>query len=175
MRRSVLLLALLLVVAACGDSGPEAEPVPGVSTVCIDGWCLDHPVDWQVEERAGGLWFNHPADDEESLLAVTAVIDMGRFVENVGSTWTGNTEVAVRSYWEILNRVDGELETVTEVGDAVRSEGTVEDGLRQWHIMIPDSSTESDRDAFAVVVRAPNETWAQHAEVFLGNVRPDAG
>ena len=158
----LLLLLLLLMVAACssGEPGPEAPPVGETATACAAEFCVEYPSSWTAEEGDTFLAFSHPLDPEQ-LLASVGQVDMEALVAAAGGTWPASAEDATSAFWSLIGGGEATVESITPDGAGVSSEGTL-DGLRMWFLLVPTGAG----DAVGIEVRAPNRSWAAHAEVF---------
>ena len=160
--RWIVLAWVVLLITACGasDSGPEAPEVGETAVACADEFCVEYPVSWTVEEGETFLAFDHPLDPDR-LLASAGSVDMAALVEAVGGTWPAEPEDAVSAFWSLIGGGEASVDEITTEDGRVLSEGTLE-GLRMWYLLVPIGGGE----AVGVEVRAPNRTWAGHAEVF---------
>ncbi len=158
--------AALVLVAACGDTGPDAGPPGATETVCAVNFCIGYPGDWDVAEVGEDfVRFEHP-DDPDSLLASVGQVNMEGVVTQAGDPWPQLTDGVVRSFWTLLAETGAELSTLDPRGDgAVGSLGSFENG-RLWVLISPIDT----RTAVGVEVRAPNTTWSTHVDVFFDNL-----
>ncbi|MDX1691741.1 MAG: hypothetical protein R3290_12035 [Acidimicrobiia bacterium] len=167
-RTLVAAVVVALVAAACGgEAGPEAPPVGAVETSCSETACVDHPAGWDVEVGETYLAFRHP-DDPERVVASVGDVDMAALVETVGGEWPAPPRAAIEAFWDLIGGgEDASLDGIETRDDgAIRSEGELE-GLRMWHLLVPGFA----RTGIGVEVRAPNDSWEAHADVFLGSLR----
>ena len=144
----------------------QAPTIDGVAGACAEGFCLSHPLGWNVEEGDGFVSFSHDAAPGSANATISS-INLQAVVENAGSSWPAPTEEIVRSFWVLLEEaVAGSFERMERLpGGAFRSEGSHQDG-KLWHLLIP---VEGNRGV-AVEVRGPNATWEVHADVFFADV-----
>jgi len=166
--RPLALLALVVAVIAggCGDSGPEAPRLAAAVTRCTDSFCIAYPEGWEVvEATADFVSLRHP-DAPEQVLATAGRINMEGIVTAAGKTWPQTTDAVVRSFWEIIDGGGAELATIDPLQDgSVVSFGTFAGGRLWWRL-----TPVEGRNAIGVEVRAPNSTWADHADAILSSV-----
>jgi hypothetical protein len=156
-------LAVLLLLAAACSSG-VAAPAPGEpATVCTDEFCVSYPDDWDAEPAETFVTFFHPLDPL-TLVASASRVDMEGVMDAGGEPWPAPPDRVVRTFWRLLEEGGPAGLDAVETRDdgSVVSEGGFESG-RLWTRMIPVDGP----DAIGIEVRAPNKTWAAHAEVFL--------
>lgn len=155
--------AAVLLLAACGDTGPDAGPPGATETVCTGNFCIGYPGDWLVAEVGDDfVRFEHPTDPE-ILMASVGQVNMEGVVTNAGNSWPQLTDGVVRSFWALLGETGAELSTLEPRRDgSVASLGSFEDG-RLWLLVAPTDT----RNAIGVEVRAPNSTWSTHVDVFF--------
>lgn len=164
-RRLVALLVVALLVTGCG-SGPSAPPITSVRTECASDFCVDFPSDWTVVELgADFLTLSHPAAPDV-IQATVGQVNMEGIVGADGMAWPQPIDVVVRSFWNLIDDGDAELATLSPQEDgSLESFGTFRGG-RLWHRLSPVSGVH----AVGVEVRAPNSTWAEHAETIMGSL-----
>ncbi len=181
--RPLAVLALLAAVVAGisvaiatsrSDSGPEAPPVEALITDCTTetGVCVEHPTGWEVEVGDTFLTFAHPADPEQVLGSVGRV-NMEGLVTGAGGTWPAPTEDVVRSFFELLGQdqdagIEGEPELLPD--GSVQAEGRLE-GLHLWYRLVPVDGPR----AIGIEIRAPNDSWAAHADAWRAGLDIEAG
>ena len=163
----VLVVGLCVIAAACGDTGPNAEPPGTTETICADNFCIGYPNDWSVAEAGDSfVRFQHPADPE-LLLATVGQVNMEGVVTQAGDDWPQLTDGVVRSFWTLLGETGARLSTLDPRRDgSVASLGSYEDG-RLWILVAPVDA----RNAIGVEVRAPNTTWSEHVDVFFDSLQ----
>ena len=170
MTRLIPLIFALALVAACSDagSGPAGPPVGGTETICNDLACVEYPSEWQPEVGETFISFTHPSDPSVAVASLGAVDMRGVTLANDG-TWPTSAESVVRHFWDLIGSgEDADLESVEVLGDGtVRSQGTL-DNRYLWFRLIPTSGPS----ALGIEVRAANEGWQAHADVFLLGVVP---
>lgn len=160
------LLAFALVVGACAASEPAPEPGEAVSE-CTETFCFGYPSSWTAE--AGEDFANLAHESEDEAVASVGSLNMEGVVTATGGSWPAPAEDASRAFWELLDDLgSASLQSVaTQPDGSVVSQGTL-DGRRLWHRLIPLDGSR----AIAVEVRAPNESWQQHADVILDGLSP---
>lgn len=163
--RTVLPVIALAFPAACGGGGPDAPTLGAATEVCTEAFCVDVPAGWEVIEQAEGhVSLGHPAD--ASIGATVSGVSLQALVEGNGLTWPQTPDAVLRSFWALIDGGEAELQTTKPLVDgSVTSFGSFSDG-RMWFRLIP---TEGSR-GIAAEVRAPNSTWAEHAEAITGSV-----
>ncbi len=167
---AALVAVAALVVGACGggDAGPDAPAVDGVETVCSASACVDYPSSWTVEVGETYLAFRHPSDPAR-VLASVGPVNMRQLVEAVGTSWPAPPRDAVVAFWSLIGGGgdDASLSSIETRDDgSIWSRGRLE-GLHMWHTLVP----ELGRTGVGVEIRAPNDTWSEHAEIFQSTVR----
>lgn len=167
LRSRSLLVAALLVLAACG-SGADAPPVAGSEQVCTETFCASYPAGWDVIDRGDSfVSLAHPLDTE-MLLATVGPVNMEGLVTANGGTWPQTVAGVVEAFWRAADGGNAELATSTVLPDgSVESFGVFRGG-RMWARLIPLNTT----DALGVEMRAPNRSWEAHAQVLLDSVVP---
>lgn len=165
------LAAALFVVcwlASCGDSGPTA-PVLGTTTeMCIPGFCVTYPDGWEVVDSDDEfVSLRHTVDD--AIAATVSGISMETLVTTNGLTWPQTPDVALRSFWALIDQGEAEVQTTRPLVDgSVTSFGSFAEG-RLWFRLIPVQGSA----AIAVEVRAPNSSWSEHADTITASVVPN--
>ncbi len=157
-------------VVGCGDGGPDAPPLGAATEVCTAGFCVSVPEGWDVVEQTDEfVSLAHPADP--SIGATVSGVSLEALVTGNGLAWPQTPDVALRSFWALIDDGEAELQTTKPLVDgSVTSFGTYSDG-RMWFRLVP---TEGSR-GIAVEVRAPNSTWAEHAEAITSSATEVAG
>jgi hypothetical protein len=124
MRRSVVVVMVALVAAAC-SSGPAAPAPEPTTQVCTDAFCMDVPVGWSGEATDSFIAFHHDVLPDGTFLTANTV-DMEAIVTAAGGTWPATTEQVVEAFWQLLEDVgEGEVTGIQRmVGGAYRSNGT---------------------------------------------------
>ncbi|MBA2336272.1 MAG: hypothetical protein H0V96_00665 [Acidimicrobiia bacterium] len=163
------LVATLFVVCqvSCGGSGPTAPVLGTTSEMCTAGFCVTYPDDWEVVDSSDEfVSLGHPGDD--AIAATVSGINMEVLVTTNGLTWPQTPDVALRSFWALIDQGEAEVETTRPLVDgSVTSFGSFAEG-RLWFRLIPIQGSE----AIAVEVRAPNSSWSEHAETITASVTP---
>lgn len=159
------LVALAVAVTSCGGSGVEAPPLGETRTACIDDFCADYPDGWVVAELGGRfISFTHPASPD--VIATVGRVNLEGIVVNAGGTWPVPPREVVDRLWSLLDGGEAELGDVRlEAGGVYDSWGFISSG-RMWHRLVPVSASRG----YGIEVRAPNETWEPHADVFRRGV-----
>ena len=158
--RLALLGALVLLVAACGG-GPDAPEISATEQVCIDDFCVEFPHSWTVVETGPRfVSFAHPESSE--VIATVGRVNLEGIATSAGASWPVAPGDVVDLLWSILDGGDAELANVRlEPGGIYDSWGFVSTG-RLWHRLVPVTPSRG----YGVEVRAPNESWEEHADVF---------
>jgi hypothetical protein len=169
-RAPAVVVALAVLLGGCGGSGPDAPALGAATEVCTAGFCVSVPDGWEVVEQTDEfVSLAHPADP--SIGATVSGVSLEALVTGNGLAWPQTPDVALRSFWALIDDGDAELQTTKPLVDgSVTSSGTYSDG-RMWFRLIP---TEGSR-GIAVEVRAPNSTWAEHAEAITSSAAEGAG
>lgn len=166
-RLAVIVGISTLVVAACGDSGPDADPPRPGDSVCGDNFCVAYPDGWIVAEDGGSFVSLENTAAPEQLRATVSQVNMEGVVTQAGGTWPQVTDGVVRSFWTLLGETGATLSTLDPRADgSVASLGTYEDG-RLWILVAPIDAT----NAIGIEVRAPNTTWADHVAVLFDSLQ----
>lgn len=160
-RAAALLTALGLALAGCGGGGAEAPPVGEIRSACIDDFCAAYPDGWVVEELGSRfISFTHPVSPD--VIATVGRVNLEGIVVNSGGTWPAPPRDVVDRLWMLLDGGEAELGDVRlEEGGVYDSWGFISGG-RLWHRLVPVSASRG----FGVEVRAPNDSWESHADVF---------
>jgi hypothetical protein len=167
MRRLITGLASLALVATACGGGPDATAVGDTELVCTETFCAEIPADWNVIDSGDGyVSFAHPLDPE-ALLATVGPVNMEGLVTANGGTWPQTVAGVVEVFWEAADGGNADLGTLTVLPDgSVESFGAFGGG-RMWTRLIPLTISE----AIGVEMRAPNSSWASHADVLLDSVQ----
>ena len=154
-----------VMLTGCGGAGPDAPALGATTEVCTTGFCVSVPDGWDVVEQTDEyVSLAHPAD--ASIGATVSGVNLEALVTGNGLAWPQTPDVALRSFWALIDDGDAELQTTKPLVDgSVTSFGTYSDG-RMWFRLIP---TEASR-GIAAEVRAPNSTWAEQAEAITSSV-----
>ncbi|MDQ3782487.1 MAG: hypothetical protein M3349_06055 [Actinomycetota bacterium] len=163
------LAAILFVVClvSCGDSGPTAPVLGATAEMCTPAFCVTYPDDWEVVDSSDEfVSLRHPVDD--AIAATVSGINMELLVTTNGLTWPQTPDVALRSFWALIDQGEAEIQTTRPLVDgSVTSFGSFAEG-RLWFRLIPIQGSE----AIAVEVRAPNSSWSEHADTITASVVP---
>lgn len=162
--------AILLVVGAC-SAGVDAPVAGSPESLCAGNFCLAYPSDWSVVEVGEDhAVFSHPAT-ADGLGASVGQVNMESIVAASGGVWPQRTDAVVEAFWALLEAEGAKLAGLRFRDDgSVASSGALAGG-RLWHRLIPIG----DGRAVGVEVRAPNDTWAPHADVFLDGLEVASG
>lgn len=166
MKRIVLVAVAVALTAGC-SSGPAA-PDPGTgSEVCADSFCVTVPDGWDIEVGDTYVSAHHELAPDTTFLTA-GEINQRALVENAGGQWPMTTPEVARAFWTLLERADvGSFSrSARMLGGAERSWGQHESGT-MWHLLYPLEG----EDAIGVELRAPNDSWEQHADVVFESVR----
>lgn len=158
-------LALGLAAAGCSD-GPTAPAIDGSEEVCIDDFCAAYPAGWEVVE-AGNRFvsFSHPR--AEDVIATVGRVNLEGIASSAGGGWPLPAREVVDLFWQILDGGEAELSAVMlEAGGVYDSQGFISTG-RLWHRLIPVTASRG----FGIEVRAPNNSWREHADLFRNGLR----
>ncbi len=168
MRR--LFVLLLILMAACSTGGGvEAPPVSGTEIACMSRGCVTYPAGWTVEVGDDYVSLNHPADPD-LVLGTLGLVDMEGLVEAAGGTWPASPVQVIDALFFLLGEdQDADLDGRPLLADdgSASAVGRIED-LRFFYRLVPLEGTT----ALGIEVRAPNGSWASHADVMLGGVEP---
>ena len=159
-RLTVIAGVLAICAVACGG-GVAAPPIDATAQVCIDDFCVDYPDSWTVAETGERfVSFTHPESDD--VLATVGRVNLEGIAVNAGAAWPVAPRDVVDLLWSILDGGDAELANVMlEAGGVLDSWGFISTG-RLWHRLVPVTPSKG----IGVEVRAPNQSWEVHADVF---------
>lgn len=159
-RRTLVAITLALGATACGG-GAVAPPIDATDQVCVDDFCVDYPNGWTVAETGElHISFSHP--ESEEVLATVGRVNLESIAVNAGAAWPVAPRDVVDLLWSILDGGDAELANVMlEAGGVLDSWGFISTG-RMWHRLVPVTPSKG----IGVEVRAPNQSWEAHADVF---------
>jgi hypothetical protein len=160
------LVALVLLVVGCGDSGPSAPDLGASQRQCGANFCIEFPDSWTiVEASADFVSLAHP-DAPSEVLATVGQVNMEGIVAAAGQAWPQSTDMVIRAFWSLIDGGGAELSILDPLRDgSIQSFGTFAGG-RLWYRLTPLDGT----DAIGVEVRAPNSSWANHAEAIMGSL-----
>lgn len=161
----IVLVALAVAMSAC-SSGPAAPPVGQGAQACTDAFCVTIPDGWEAEVGQTYISAHHSLAPANTFLTV-GVINQQALVETAGGQWPVPAADVVAAFWSLLESAGvGEFERSQRVvGGAERSWGVHEDG-DMWHLLWPTSGS----GAIGIEVRAPNDSWEDHADFVFASL-----
>lgn len=157
-------LPLLLLAAVACSAGPQAPTVNGSDLVCVESFCAGYPDGWSFATGTDFISFQIDDADLIDVVANAANFDPQGVVEAVGGTWPAPTREVSEAFWQLLAEGSGaSLDEIVVLDDgSVRSRGGFDGGVL-WHRMI----INADGSGVGIEMRAPNDSWEPHADVFL--------